>query len=186
MTYVEAIKFIKFYSKKIGVKLNNSITENDIYNDAFILNYENNKDFLINICNSIWNYKNIQISQSIKGRKVSFEYEKKCNHCFEYKNQAEFKTKFSNKYNFYYLNFICNDCEAKYQSEWHKKKYAEDVEYRNRIKESSKRNKIGKVLTKEQKLKAKEYSKIRWQNDAEFRQKQYAKKKEYYLKKKNL
>ena len=182
MTHEEAIRYINFYSRKIGFKFSNHITENDIYNEAYIFTHDNNKELKENIKNILWNELRKYIADKIQQKPLSALHEKKCNGCYEYKNHQEFKIKYNNTMR--YLNFRCKTCEDKYQSEWHKKKYATDSEYRNRIKESSKQNKIGKVLTEEQKLKAKEYSRTRWQNDPEFRKKQYAKKKEYYLKNK--
>jgi hypothetical protein len=182
MTHEESIKHIQFYSRKIGFKFSNDITENDIYNESYILTYDNGKEIKENIKNVLWNELRKYIANKIQQKPLIALHEKKCNDCSEYKNHQEFKVKYNNFMR--YLNFRCKTCEDKYQSEWHKKKYATDVEYRNRIKESSKRNKIGKVLTEEQKLKAKEYSRLKWQNDSEFRKKQYAKKKEYYLKNK--
>jgi len=87
--------FLVNYSKKVGLKIDSKLTINDVYNSAYILSAENNKQI---------------------------KYEKQCNHCKQTKNQMEFDHRFDKKHNINYLNFICKDCRVEYNRNYYNKK----------------------------------------------------------------
>jgi hypothetical protein len=115
-------QFIFRYSKKVGLILNSHLTENDIYNTAYILSDENNKQVKDNLVRIIWNEKYNQINNFQKHGLVSVKHEKQCNHCKQVKNQMEFDHRFSKLHNITYLNFICKDCRIEYNRNYYNKK----------------------------------------------------------------
>lgn len=125
-------KYIYNYSKKVGLKLNSFLSKNDIYNSAYILNSENKKDLKLNIANVIWKEKMIQLGNNLRFKQIPKNYEKKCSDCSEYKNHAEFKRKYYKVGNMFILNYRCNICEYKYQTNWTMNKYNSNPEYREK------------------------------------------------------
>jgi hypothetical protein len=125
-------RFIYNYSRRIGLTLNNFLCKNDIYNSAYILTKENNKNLQLNIARVIWTEKTKQLANNLRFTQVPKDYEKKCTDCSEYKNQAEFKRKYDKIANFFFLNYRCNTCEYKYQTKWTMNKYYSNPEYREK------------------------------------------------------
>lgn len=140
MNYEDAIRYINFYSRKIGFKFSNEVTQNDIYNEAFVLSHDNKKDLKENIKNLLWLELRKYIATNFQQKPLSALHEKKCNGCNEYKNHSEFKIKYNNGMR--YLNFRCKPCESEYQSKWHKNKYHTDANYKAKIKENSRLYKL--------------------------------------------
>ena len=123
--------FIVNYSKKVGLKIDSNLTINDIYNSAYILSAENNKEIKDNLVRVIWDEKYSKIANLQKGELLPGLYEKQCNHCKQTKNQMEFDHRFDKKHNINYLNFICKSCRVEYNSIYYKNKY-QDIEYRQK------------------------------------------------------
>ena len=115
-------QFILRYSKKVGLILNSHLTENDIYNTAYILSLENNKQVKDNLVRVIWDEKYSKIANLQKGELLPAQYEKQCSHCKQTKNQMEFDHRFDKKHNINYLNFICKDCRIEYNRNYYNKK----------------------------------------------------------------
>jgi hypothetical protein len=165
MTYENAIKWIKVYSNKINFKFTESVTINDIYSDAFILNSENGKSLAYNITKALWKEKYENIGKNQSGKCISRDYEKNCNRCKVTKNQAEFDLRYNPKFQIYYLHHICKECRIIYNREFYKRKYATDEEYKRKAIERAHeyRNRP------ESKLKENQRRKERRQNDEEYR-----------------
>jgi hypothetical protein len=111
--------FIVNYSKKVGLKIDSNLTINDVYNSAYILSSENNKQVKDNLVRIIWDEKYRQISNFQKNGLVTVQHEKQCNHCKEIKSQMQFHHRFNKKYNINYLNFICKDCRVEYNKNYY-------------------------------------------------------------------
>jgi RNase P subunit RPR2 len=114
--------FLVNYSKKVGLKIDSNLTINDVYNSAYILSSENNKQVKDNLVRIIWDEKYSKIANLQKGELLPAQYEKKCNHCKQTKNQMEFDHRFDKKNNINYLNFICKDCRVEYNRNYYNKK----------------------------------------------------------------
>lgn len=123
--------FIVNYSKKVGLKIDSNLTINDLYNSAYILSAENNKQVKDNLVRVIWDEKYSKIANLQKGELLPTQYEKQCNHCKQTKNQMEFDHRFDKNHNINYLNFICKDCRVEYNSNYYKNKYR-NIEYREK------------------------------------------------------
>ncbi len=59
--------FLVNYSKKVGLKIDSKLTINDVYNSAYILSAENNKQIKDNLVRIIWDEKYSNIANLQKG-----------------------------------------------------------------------------------------------------------------------
>lgn len=148
---MDTLSFIKFYANKIGFKLNGNLSEHDIYNEAFILSYENNKDIKENIKTITWLELRKHIASKILYKDVPCDYQKRCKACGEYKNHIEFRKMFSKETNLKYFYYKCKPCEQEYKNKWLMNKYYNDPIYNEKMKENSRSYKMKVKQSKLQK-----------------------------------
>lgn len=191
--YQRVANWTKSKCKEVGVFLIDNLSELDILNESFLESVEKQKDIFLIITTKIYQEKYNQNSKFQKGRKVSQDYEKQCKKCLVTKNQSFFIHKYSKKYNIHYLDSCCIECRNEIQRQYHKKRYVENLEYREKCKANYYKKKLaGKIkpLTPDQKKKRSESvclkRKIRMQEDPEYREMINARKRMYYHKNKIL
>jgi hypothetical protein len=133
--YSKEIKFIR----KLAYNINIPVNAYDVFSNAFIKSFDENKPLDKCIVDEVYAEKYIQNGKNQNGKKVSADYHKQCNKCKEVKHQTEYMHKYSKKYNINYLDSYCRVCRHEYNNEYRRNLYKNNEKYRTRCIEKSRK-----------------------------------------------